>query len=840
MLRCLFSPRINLLLRTTAAASLTAALLVGVGAPMSGAATADTSPSALVKSVQNVTHPGAAAAEHGDTVNWAVGYRNAADSPAAAPATLTDLITGAGTAQTYLPGSLRTPPGWTPSWSTDGTTFTPTDPGTATTAVRAETPNARPGGTELSAPLLAPVRPTSQSTGGDGFTPILHRTALGEVQSWNIYHHAAAAARQVVCSDLGTGLPCSGGPWPRPLNSTPGPLGSGNTGDIASTLAPQYVEDPQRPGTVYYPGVSGGSVGVGCLDLDAKANCGFFALAPVAGSASAANGLAGLVTTAGNLYGVAGTGQVLCLTVSTRTPCAGQPYAAIVPPNHDLPSTPGAQYMGATTVADGKVFASSAPMTSGSTAALPPALGCFDPATRLACTGWETPLQAAPTAAYYTYGAYTSYDTAGHANGVCTTSSGGATLTTGCFTLAGAPLSPPSSLGGLNGGVLTFNPEVVTANGETRSYFPLWSGGIPGGTICHDWTHAAPCAGFPQPALHPGVNNGVTRDYGYSYDATTRCLIGLGDAGVLFSMDPATGTSPCVHSGATVTLRPSAFYCDGGTGHVQAYTRAELLDIDLSHVDLAASRVSVTDPDGTVLAAPPLTSAGTVDLSGISATAHPAVTVSVQLVLTSTDDFGGGKHPTLTVEYQGDAPQLCFRTVATADCATTQLTNTATGVDVTGQFSSNTVTLAVAPGDGCRPKISVVKEICASDHPHDCGPGGPGPWAKTSPVGLLRLLGTAYWRITVTNSGQVAASGVQINDAVTPACRSAAGTFDLAPGASRQVHCNSFLLALPLKNTASASFVPAGSPPGTTPGTSAPSSAVACSLLCILAGPDQD
>ncbi|MEW1908416.1 hypothetical protein AB0442_08150 [Kitasatospora sp. NPDC085895] len=47
-----------------------------------------------------------------------------------------------------------------------------------------------------------------------------------------------------------------------------------------------------------------------------------------------------------------------------------------------------------------------------------------------------------------------------------------------------------------------------------------------------------------------------------------------------------------------------------------------------------------------------------------------------------------------------------------------------------------------------------------------------------------------------------------VNDSVTPGCRQAAGTFALAAGTSRAVHCDSLLLALPLKNTASASFVP--------------------------------
>ena len=34
------------------------------------------------------------------------------------------------------------------------------------------------------------------------------------------------------------------------------------------------------------------------------------------------------------------------------------------------------------------------------------------------------------------------------------------------------------------------------------------------------------------------------------------------------------------------------------------------------------------------------------------------------------------------------------------------------------------------------------------------GPGGVGPYGKTSPTGLLGLLGTVYWPITVSSAGQ--------------------------------------------------------------------------------------
>ncbi|MDI2125652.1 DUF7617 domain-containing protein [Yinghuangia seranimata] len=830
------SAAIRPLRAATAALITTGLLLTGMGA-VAPAGAAET-PSTLVKSVRNVTHPGAAAAEHGDTLDWTLGYRNATSGTTPAPAAITDQLAGAGNAQTYVPGSLRVPPGWNASWSTDGSTFTGTDPGTAAKAVRAENPLALAGGTSLATLALGPVKPTPQPTGGDGFTPVLHRTPSGEIESWNIYHHAATNAPQVVCLNLTLGQPCTGGPWPRPLNTAPGPLGSGATGNIGSPLTPQYVLDPQHPDQLLYPAVTTSAVGVGCVDMAARANCGFVPLATMGGSPSSANNLAGLVQVGDNVYGVANTGQVLCLALATRTPCAGQPYAPIVAANHDLPGNPGALYLGGTATVGGKVFASSSPQGGGSTVPGPPALGCFDTATATTCAGWTTPHNAGPNSGYYTYGAYASYDTTGHADGVCTSTSGGPNVLTTCYGLDGSAHAAPATLSSLAGGTLTFSPETVTTPAGTRSYFPAWGGSLAGGTICHDWTTAAPCAGFPLPATHPGVNGGATRDYGYTYDATSRCLIGLGDAGYLFSLDPATGASPCVHSGASVTLKPADFYCDGGSGNVQGYTRARLTGLDLTHVDFAASRAMVTGPDGTAIATPGLAPDGTVDLTGIDPAAHPSITVTAQLVLTTAGDFGGDNHPALVVEYRGDPPQICFRTTVTADCATTSISNTATGADPTGAFTSNTVTTTVAPGAACQPDITVNKEICGSLNPHDCAPGGPGPWAKTSPVGLLGLLGTAHWRITVTNAGPVDAASATVNDATTPSCRQAAGTFTLAAGSSRQIYCNSFLLALPLKNTASASFVAANSPPGTPPTTSERSAAVACSLLCLLAVPD--
>ncbi|MGW4488891.1 DUF7617 domain-containing protein [Amycolatopsis sp. NPDC004368] len=798
--------------------------LLLVAAAFPAVASADPAPttpgSTLTKSVRGVGSP----ADHGDTPTWVVSYDDQATTTGAA--TITDAV-GAG--QTYVPGSLHVPPGWTPSWSADGSTFTPAEPASGTAAVRADNPRSGPDATSLSGALTPPVQAVATATGGDGYTPILQRTPDGTLQAWNIFHHLAAPNRKLVCSDLSTGQRCPGGPWPKPLNTTPGPLGSGDTGDIASTLTPQYVRDPAMSSKVYYPAVTASSIGVGCLDLAAAANCGYWQLLATGGSPSAVNSLSGLVETGGNLYGVATTGAVVCWSLATHAACAGQPYAPIVRPSGDFPGSTGDLVYGAVDVVAGKVFASSSYPNLGQ-----PALGCFDPATNTACAGWTNPHPTGP-AGNYTYNAYTAFAPDGTAAGVCSTTSGTPDTTT-CFTLAGVPLTAPATMAAVPNGVLAFNPEVVTdVAGHQRSYLPLWGGQYPNGvTLCHDWTTASACAGLPVPITHPGV--GATRDYGYTFDPPTGCLIGLGDAGVLFSMDPATGASPCLRSGAQVTLKPGGFYCDGGSGHVQGYGIARLSGITPANVDLAASRVTVVDQAGAVVTTPGFAPDGSVDLSGVSATAHTSLTVTTTLVLKSAADFAGGAQPQLVVDFTGDAPQLCFRTTISTDCTVSGVANTATGTDPTGTFTSNTVNVPVAPGTACTPVVTVEKEICTSASAAKCGPGGSGPWAKQAPVGILGLLdATAYWRITVTDHGPVGISGTHVVDSVEPSCQAAAA-FTLQPGETKQVYCatHALLNLFPITNQAKVSYTPANAPAGTPPSHSAWSSAKACSLLCIL------
>jgi len=108
--------------------------------------------------------------------------------------------------------------------------------------------------------------------------------------------------------------------------------------------------------------------------------------------------------------------------------------------------------------------------------------------------------------------------------------------------------------------------------------------------------------------------------------------------------------------------------------------------------------------------------------------------------------------------------------------------------------------------------VSVVKQICTSSSATECGSGGDGPWASSATIGFG---GTAFWRITVTNTGQVPLSGVTISDSGVPSCGTAAGTFNLAVGAVVSVYCQQSSLQTGYTNVASASYpAPTGAPVG--------------------------
>ncbi|WP_344333772.1 DUF7617 domain-containing protein, partial [Kitasatospora putterlickiae] len=787
----------------------------------------------LTKTGTDVNTGSTTQTSHGDTVRWVVSATNPEGAPVST--TITDAIQGGPgstpQAQTYVPGSLQAPPGFTRQWSTDGgTNFAGTDQGTATNVVQATNPTLASPATGAVVQIPPPFTPVNTATGGDGFTPILYTATINGVPTpeiWNIYHHGFSNTASVFCTDLLTNAPCptsTGAPtsWPQPLNSsTPG----GTTGDLGSTRTPTYVQDGSK---LYYAAVSRVTyavIGVGCIDLQTQASCGFTALQTGTGSV-----IGGIVEAPnGLIYAVSGTGEILCYDPDGNLSCGTFPSG--LPTNEGQGGFAG-DYVGTMRVIEGKIY-----VTNNQLAPLPSLMTCFDPATNAPCTGWLIPkVVATPigTSPARVDNVFEMYDSAGTVTGVCTVV-GGVNLavlppvgTPVCFSLTGTPIAAPPGLQALvSTNVATGEanyqvPLTITApNGHLETEFPFWiyTGNTPtlnSSEFCYDWNIQAPCTQYGTNGVVNGpanVNGGLTSPYGFAYDG--QCKYSLGDVGVLFSIDPVTGASPCLKTRAQSTINPSAFYCDGATGHVQSYGTVSLFDIDPTTVDFAQSTVTVLASDGTTIGTFPFDPVtGTADISSVP-TSNSPIQVIANLSLISGSSFTPDNHPKMQVTFVGDAPQICFETTVSADCSVTSVSNQASAVtDGQPAVTSNTVTLQVTPGDACTPVLAINKEVCTSTNAADCADGGPGPWAKTTtiPSGT-----TAYWRITVTNNGTVPVTGITLTDAITPSCATTAGTFDLAVGASRQVFCNLTNVDQTTTNTVTATFPGPDGTPITTP-----------------------
>ncbi|MFG2909765.1 hypothetical protein ACGF13_32490 [Kitasatospora sp. NPDC048286] len=774
------------------------------GADATGRHTGRQLPVTLTKTGTDLATGSTTTAAPGDPIRWVVSATNPENTPVST--TITDVIQGGPGStpqtQTYVPGSLQVPPGFSKEWSTNGgTTFTTTDEGTATNALQASNPKLSAPATGAVVPIPPPFKPVNTATGGDGFTPILFTATINGVatpQAWNIYHHGSSNTAAVVCTDLLSNGPCpapSGAPttWPQPLNSS---VPGATTGDLGSTRTPTYVLDGSK---LYYAAVDRvvfQRIGVGCIDLQAQASCGFTVLQEGSGTV-----IGGVVEGPnGLIYAVSSTGEILCYDRTANASCGT--FNIGLPPN-EAGGFPG-DYVGTMTVVNGKVYA-----TDNQRNPLPSVMGCFDPSTGAACTGWATPkvvvtpISSGPARVD---NVFAMHDSSGAATGVCTIAGGVDQQTNPpigtpvCFDFAGNPIAAPPGLQTLvstNVGPGEANYQVpltiTSPNGHLETEFPFWlyTGNTPtlsSTLFCYDWTIQGPCAQYGTNGVvdgPPNVNGGLTTPYGFAYDG--QCKYSLGDAGYLFSLDPVTGASPCLKTRAQSTINPSAYYCDGATGHVRSYGTVSLFGIDPTTVNFNQSTVTVLAADGTTIGTFPFDPAtGTADISSVPIADQP-IQVIGNIDLINDSSFTGGQ-PQMQVTFVGDAPQICYDTTVGTDCAITSVSDHASAVtNGSAPVTSNTATLQVTPGPDCAPQLTINKEVCTSGNAADCGNGGVGPWAKNATVAPG---GTAYWRITVTNTGTVPITGITLTDSVSPSCVTAAGTFDLAAGASHQVFCD--------------------------------------------------
>ena len=271
--------------------------------------------------------------------------------------------------------------------------------------------------------------------------------------------------------------------------------------------------------------------------------------------------------------------------------------------------------------------------------------------TGAACPGWALP-KPLPDGRW---NVVNSFNAQGQATGVCLVAS----VSGVCYDDAN-PASPTQIDWVSMSGSFAYDTEA-----ETGSRTLVADGNA--GVVCWDWVTLAPCTGGAYDA-GGRLNYDVGGDplpwaYGTAFDGS--CVHGLGDPGLVFSVDPK-GSSPCSSLGSTRTLDLRKQRCDGGVGRatwaqasLQDTTAGELTSVVLTVRDAASGQVLATKD----------ISSGPLDLSAIDASAHPAIT-AVATARSAPGDAGWADAvpPRIRIAWHADPRQLCFETTTPATC----------------------------------------------------------------------------------------------------------------------------------------------------------------------------
>jgi PKD repeat protein len=461
--------------------------------------------------------------------------------------------------------------------------------------------------------LAKPLPPTSQGTGGDGYVPILVGSKV-----FAFFHHANPTS--VTCIDRTTGSRCPGYPILTNMHTTSEPGRGAVVGNrIYVTLQP----------STHYPQTA--PLGLYCWDAATAQPCGYVVVQRLRTTFNPS--ASGPLVVGGKIYFVADGGKLFCVDPATNLPCAKPAIPTGLSPDiggrYDITSHGSRVYV--SRVSD--------------------KVACIDVSSGAACPGWEV-AKPLPDNRWNVVNRFNAHE---EATGVCLVRSGSGV----CYEDAN-PAAPTEI-----GWVSTADQYAPDTEAETGSrtlvahYFA--------GVECWDWKTLAPCTGgdYEQDGwLARDIEGaGLPWAYGTAFDGS--CVLGLGDPGLVFSVDPK-GSSPCSSLGTTRTLDLRKQRCDGGVGRA-SWSQASLQDAKAG--ELSSVVLTVRDAaSGQVLATKDISS-GPLDLSRIDATAHPAITVEATARSAPGDiAWADAVPPRIRVSWQGDPKQLCFETGTTPSC----------------------------------------------------------------------------------------------------------------------------------------------------------------------------
>jgi hypothetical protein len=644
----------------------------------------------VVASSESITVVGPAVATNNAPVPWRIGY--ALDAPG--PYVNASITATADTTQSFAGVTASVPPDWSVSWSSDGTTFTPT-PTSATRIARFTNPllPRRATGRVVPVPPPPDAAIDANST-GDGYVP----TILGG-RAYMVHHHHDDANNPISCTDLTIKQICPG--YPTTLgayaNNAPG--------------APVVVD-----GTLWFK-INDTQLGLVCIVPATGTSCGRVNLVsrPKYVWEMGLDRSSQPVAIGTKIYLVVDDHQIHCLDVITRLACSGYPKATALVGR--IPATANTEYeVGLIDVAvDGnRLYVSFAddmaqptvrpwnePVKRGY-------LHCFDVGSGQPCSNWATPVTVALAANdRNAVAVFFRKDAAGNRTGVCL----GSLFSRTCVGLDGTNPTTKATPDGMWG---TFNrnnccsiPYLAAwheAEGPTRTFHAAggWWTSAGSGVFCWDWTTDAPCSGN-------GYTDGLRRNLppnsgGGPYGFTTvgTCAWGATDSRKVFSFSVADGTPGCKRYTFSVSVRPRSFYCDGNSRPLP-WSQARFSDASLvAGTEFTRARMTVVNTSTNTAVAGPVNLLGTngsVDLSGIPEATNQELRAEVELEAVATNAWDDGVAPKIELLFSGDPIQFCTNPTPSLGCSTNPREVTLSAVTGTNATAARTVPVS---GDaGC-------------------------------------------------------------------------------------------------------------------------------------------
>lgn len=618
-------------------------------------------------------------------------------------------------------GNLNLPKGWTAEYSTDAATVAPesrtyssSEPSDLTTVrfIRITTGEADGFKPYTSAPLVQPLDARQLITDGNRpLAPIIFNDKVFQIIRG--VRATGTSYYTMDCFDLTTYQRCSEVVFPTYFSTSgtsasPTALGTGARNiSTAYNMQPVLEDDlsSAQYGRLYFPGQSGNSYGVTCVDLINFTNCGFTILGTSAEPLGVGNPatlpynpvlISGFVKKGTKLYGHANDADRLyqtavCFDISTGASCSG--FSQFTNMNSSIPTyyiaehensygTPGTHVMVGDKlywlvnyrVGNTRLLGFFIPEPQRD---LGTRLACFDTVSKATCSGWTTPIVNTsgfgierplalyvwkkPGTATVDYAVCFSWGLGSGVDPVqsCRNPDSGAAYGGGGNNVSFPGIFPQQWL--LTPWTVSqYITTITDESGHLKSYFPIYKTGdnnttalelnatpSKGATICYDWNTQSLCSGFPATKYWHDINNGYSGDVGYAYDGS--CMWAVGYSGHIWSYNASTGETPCrvARTKYNASFNAADYYCDA-TNRAFKWGKARLSKSSM--YDFQSFDMVVKNANGDIVKSENIKNgSNTIDLSDLTYSQGSPLTVEVNSSVYNTSPWANGGLPYINI-----------------------------------------------------------------------------------------------------------------------------------------------------------------------------------------------